>query len=68
VRAEGIKLYVIGFDLSGADHTDELALLQSIATPEDGKGPYFYNAPTATELQAAFKAIAASLSKLRISK
>jgi len=66
VRAEGIKLYVIGFDLAG--NTTALNLLQAIATPEDGKGPYFYNAPTAADLQVAFRRIAASLSKLRISK
>lgn len=66
VRGDGIKLFVIGFDLVG--NTTALNLLQAIATPEDGNGPYFFNAPTAAALQDAFKQIASSLSKLRLSK
>lgn len=63
VKAQGIKLYVIQFDETSATLT---ALLQSVATAPDA--PYYYNAPTVAELQAAFREIANNLSKLRLSK
>ncbi len=63
VKAEGIKLYVIQFD----NNTPALVSLLS-ATATEPNQPYYYLAPTTAELQTAFEAIAANLSKLRISK
>jgi Flp pilus assembly protein TadG len=55
-------LYVVGFDLAG--DTDSLNFLRSCATSTD----YFFQADDGTDLEDAFKAIAQSLSELRISK
>ncbi len=63
VKAEGIALYVIQFE---EDNPNLVTLLQAVAT--EPNAPYYYFAPTATELQEAFQAVAANLSKLRISK
>ena len=65
IRNEGIKLYVIGFDLAGNTHA--LTFLQSIASAPDENGNYFFDAPNPSDLDAVFKQIAASLSNLRIS-
>lgn len=63
IKAEGIKLYVIQFD----NNTPALVSLLS-ATATEPNEPYYYLAPSEDELQDAFEAIAANLSKLRISK
>lgn len=63
VKAEGISLYVIQFE---EDNPALITLLQAVAT--EPNAPFYYFAPTATELSEAFQAIAANLSKLRISK
>jgi Flp pilus assembly protein TadG len=55
-------LYVVGFDLAG--DTDSLNFLKGCATSVD----YFFQADDGTDLTNAFKAIAQSLSELRISK
>ncbi len=65
IRNEGIKLYVIGFDLAGNTHA--LTFLQSIASSPDENGVYFFDAPNPSDLDGVFKQIAASLSNLRIS-
>ena len=65
VKGEGIKLYVIGFDLAG--NAAALSLLNEIASAPDSTGSYFFNAPSAADLQAAFAQIAAQLSALRLS-
>jgi len=66
VRDEGIKLYVIGFDL--ADHPADLRLLASIASPPDGESPaYFYQADTAADLQDALTEISSRLTDVRLS-
>mgnify|MGYP001097878399 CR=1 FL=1 len=65
IKAEGIKLYVIGFDLAGNTHA--LTFLQDLASPADETGVYFFDAPNPSDLDAVFKQIAASLSNLRIS-
>ncbi|MGE0118596.1 MAG: pilus assembly protein TadG-related protein [Dongiaceae bacterium] len=67
VKAEGIKLYVIGFDLDGAQHADALQLLNEIASDPDENGEYFFNAPDPEDLESVFAQIAASLSTLRLS-
>ena len=41
-------------------------LLKDVAT--EPNAPYYYNAPTETELNSAFKEIANHLSNLRLSK
>lgn len=63
VKNQGILLYVIQFDEDSVTLTN---LLKSVATGPDA--PYYYNAPTVAELQAAFRQIANNLSKLRLSK
>jgi hypothetical protein len=65
IKNEGIKLYIIGFDLAGNTHA--LTFLQDLASPADQNGVYFFNAPNPSDLDAVFKQIAASLSNLRIS-
>jgi Flp pilus assembly protein TadG len=62
IKAQGIKLYVIQFDNTNPALT---ALLSAVAS--EPNAPYYFNAPTVAELQAAFDEIAANLSKLRIS-
>jgi len=65
IRAQGIKLYVIGYDLAGNTHA--LTFLQSIASPPDQNGTYFFDAPNPSDLAGVFAQIAASLSNLRLS-
>jgi Putative Flp pilus-assembly TadE/G-like len=66
VRDEGIKLYVIGFDLAG--NPDELAMLEGIASPPDADSPaYFYAAETAQDLQDALHEISSRLTDVRLS-
>ena len=65
IKNEGIKLYIIGFDLAGNTHA--LTFLQDLASPADQNGVYFFDAPNPSDLDAVFKQIAASLSTLRIS-
>ena len=66
VKNDGIKLYIIGFDL--ADHPNDLRLLSSLASPPDGDSPaYFYRADTAAELKDALKEISARLTDIRLS-
>ncbi len=65
IRAQGIKLYVIGYDLAGNTHA--LTFLQSIASPPDQNGQYFFDAPNPSDLAGVFAQIAASLSNLRLS-
>jgi hypothetical protein len=65
VKNEGIKLYVIGFDL--ADNPEALDLLDEIASDPDENGEYFFNAPDPEDLESVFAQIAASLSTLRVS-
>jgi Flp pilus assembly protein TadG len=63
IKSEGIKLYVIGFDLDSTT----LAFLEELASPPDENGVYFFDAPNPSDLDAIFKQIAASLSTLRLS-
>jgi Flp pilus assembly protein TadG len=60
--ANDTLLYVVGFDLAG--NTSTLNMLQACATSAD----HFFQADTGADLTNAFKAIAQSLSELRISK
>ena len=65
IKNEGIKIYVIGFDLAGNTHA--LTFLQDLCSPTDQTGVYFFDAPNPSDLDAVFKQIAASLSNLRVS-
>jgi Flp pilus assembly protein TadG len=64
IKQEGIKIYVIGFELAGNAHSQ--TFLQDLASPADSDGVYFFNADT-TNVSGVFKQIAASLSNLRVS-
>jgi Flp pilus assembly protein TadG len=65
IKAEGIKIYIIAYDLAGNTHAQ--TFLQDLASPADETGAYFFDAPTPADLDAVFKQIAASLSSLRVS-
>lgn len=66
VKDEGIKLYIIGFDL--ADHPNELRMLAAMASPPDGDSPqYFFAAETGQDLKDALKTIASRLTDVRLS-
>jgi len=65
VKAEGVKIYVIAFDLASCE--DCLTLLEGVASAPDENGTYFFNAPNPSDLESVFKQIAASLSNLRLS-
>ncbi|WP_374367667.1 pilus assembly protein TadG-related protein [Dongia sp.] len=58
---QGVKIFVVQYE----DNDSSLkALLKQVAT--EPNAPYYFYAPGATELQNAFKQIAASLSVLRL--
>ena len=65
VKDEGIKLFVIGFNLAG--NQDELEMLEGIASPTEGNVRYFYNANSAADLLDAFEEIASRLTDVRLS-
>ena len=67
VKDDGIKLYIIGFDL--ADHPNELRMLAALASPPDGDSPqYFFAAETGQDLKDALKTIASRLTDVRLSE
>lgn len=59
MKAKGINIYTVGFDLSDPN---ALSQLQTCATSPAN----FFDAKTGNELKAAFKAIAAKLNTLRV--
>lgn len=62
-KGEGIEIYTIQFANA---NSSTATLLKEVATQPNA--PYYFNAPTETELNAAFKEIANHLSNLRLSK
>jgi Mg-chelatase subunit ChlD len=60
IKAKGIQLYTIGFQVTTASQT----LLTSCATKPD----MFYNSPTNAQLAGIFQDIAQGLSELRIAQ
>lgn len=62
-KQEGILVYTIIF---GLDDADTEKVFKSCAT--EPKAPYYYKAPSAAELEAAFGDIAQDLVKLHVSK
>ncbi len=61
MKAEGVKVYTVGFDISGS--TNVTNLLNNCATDAQ----HVYLPETGTELQQAFRDIAVQVSNLRIS-
>jgi Flp pilus assembly protein TadG len=59
---QGVKIFVVQYEESNQNLKN---LLKQVAT--EPNAPYYFYAPGATELQNAFKQIAASLSVLRLS-
>jgi hypothetical protein len=62
-KQEGVLIYAIIF---GLDDADTEKVFKACAT--EPKAPYYYKAPTASELEAAFGDIAQDLVKLHVSK
>ena len=60
IKALGIRLYTIGFQVTSASQT----VLLNCATEPD----YFYNSPTNAQLAGIFQDIAQGLSELRIAQ
>ncbi|MES1199845.1 MAG: ubiquitin-activating E1 FCCH domain-containing protein [Pseudomonadota bacterium] len=62
MKAKGIIIYTVGFDMSGEPQSSTTMLTQCATSPS-----YFYNADDGTALHQAFASIATSISQLRIS-
>lgn len=62
-KANNIIIYTIGLSIPSSD-TTAINLLRNCAT----KPEYYFNSPTASDLQAVFRSIADSLANLRVSK
>lgn len=60
IKATGIKIYTIGLMITDAAG-------QSLLSECSSGGGYYYDSPTATQLQSVFDEIAKKISKLRIS-
>lgn len=72
MRAKGIEIYTIGFDLYNRDISADsrakaIDLLQKCASPDSG-GKHFFDASTGPELKAAFDKIASNMNKLALTK
>ena len=61
IPAQGVKIFVVQYQESNPNLK---ALLKQVAT--EPNAPYYFYAPGDTELQDAFKQIAAALSVLRL--
>ena len=60
-KAEGIRVYTIGFDI---DSTNIHSLLRECASDE----AMYFNSPTSSALETAFSSIATDLSNLRLAR
>ena len=60
MKAKGIKVYTVGFDLQG--DTNAISTLSNCASDAS----HFYNASSGDALKAAFRDIALKISALRI--
>lgn len=72
MRAKGIEIYTIGFDLYNRDISADsrakaIDLLQKCASPDSG-GKHFFDASTGPELRAAFEKIANNMNRLALTK
>lgn len=68
MKQKGILVYAITFGLSDSD-PDELATKNTFrACANDSSAPYYFDAPKGSDLESAFKDIAADLVKLHVSR
>ncbi len=65
VKDEGIKVFVIGFNLAG--NQDELDMLEGIASPTENGIHYFFDADSADDLRDALEEISSRLTDVRLS-
>ncbi|HVR68795.1 MAG TPA: VWA domain-containing protein, partial [Verrucomicrobiae bacterium] len=65
VKDEGIKVFVIGFNLAG--NQDELDMLEGIASPTENNVHYFFDADSADDLRNALEEISSRLTDVRLS-
>ncbi len=64
IKAAGIIVYTVGFEISGTGAAEALALLKACASDQDK----YFEPNSEAELLAAFNAIGKDISELRISK
>lgn len=64
MRKDGIEIFTVGFMLTTAQAKQ---VLKSCASP-DGKARHFYDTANGSELDAAFKAIAANIERLTLAE
>ena len=65
MKAQGIEIFTIGFDLT---EVNAKGTLQSCASPDTGGLRHFYQASTGTELEKAFTTIASNMQRLALTK
>lgn len=65
IKAEGIIVYAVGFQLPNQAARD---VMDYCASPDGSGGKFFYDAANADELNAAFQDIAFKLSNLRLAQ
>ena len=63
MKADGIQIFTIGFDLK---QKSAIQTLQACASPARNGVSYFYNASTGDELNSVYQQIAAMIQKLRL--
>ncbi len=63
MKADGIEIFTIGFDLKKQSAIDTL---RACASPASGGVTYFYNAATGAELDSVYQDIAAMIRRLRL--
>ena len=63
IKAQGILIFVIGFEVATAA---QRSMLQTCASGT--ASPYYLEAPSAAQLQTAFSAVANTLSSLRLAE
>lgn len=68
MKAAGIKVYTVGFQLGGSQLAIDTLRNCASTAPEDpaGTSSYFFNAANGDELKAAFRQIALQLTTLRL--
>jgi Flp pilus assembly protein TadG len=71
MKAGGIEVYTIGFDLGSNKSSEKvaaLAVLKNCASPDTNRTRHFFDASTGPELDAAFKEIAGNIEKLVLTR
>ena len=63
MKAKGITVYTVGFQIGGAGTTAYETLSQCASSPDK-----FFNAEDGTELRLSFRAIALEVAKLSLSQ